>query len=82
MSASDLSDLLDGPKGGQKPGIVQRWVDSLDDAQRENFYTLLADPRWKTQTLWRELSERGAPFGGDRFHIYRNEWRKRQEANS
>lgn len=61
-----LSDLLAADAGPEpKLCAVQRWINTLDDADRLNLLGLLGNPAWNTSRIWRFVHE-GAGFAENR----------------
>lgn len=70
-----LSELIGPPERNSRPGVVQTWVDGLDDADREWFYAALRNPQWSSRALAAALGEKAnAPFGRDALTEYRGQF--------
>jgi len=59
----------------KKPNVVQRWLDTLPQEERELAlrYMAMTAEEVSTLSLLRALKEEGAPFGKEALRMYRAE---------
>ncbi len=74
MSLQDRLEQLDQKKSG-RPGIVQRWIESLSPEDRSLVLTYMrrSNTEVSHRSLLEALKEEGAPFGKEALTSYRRE---------